>query len=313
MRFLQLRFSTTKERRVRLSGLRLIMQPRNRRRCAVDHVYERVPAPDDKLFSAACGWPLGVKAVEACELAQMVRLGRLLSRQWRLFLSHTDTAFLSRRQRMAQLLLYSEELSREDQIDQSDAAQLRALAKARDFEAADEWLIESVRRHSQARKDALSAAKASETEVKLQRWLDDHETASLKWKFEWDAQQVRDYAQLRLQMSETIGLVEVHEWIMHRIYDAAERALVGEKEDRRHVLLVGPLGCGKKTGASLIVRAMRLLHGSATAKAEPQQGRGGGKGGKKGKGARGGSKPQRPVVTYKQVCAHVYACICARL
>jgi hypothetical protein len=51
----------------------------------------------------------------------------------------------------------------------------------------------------------------------------------------------------------------VKEWIVQRLYDGAERAVCNDPIDRRHIVVAGGFGVGKRTASLLLMQAVQLL------------------------------------------------------
>ena len=144
-------------------------------------------------------------------------------------------------------------------ISQEDFQSIKLLLRDRKFHDAERESVKAIRQHAQHKREHEAARKAERHHARVQKVLDDPETDVLALKFGWDESRKREYVDLRLRLDETVGLQSVKEWIVQRLYDSAERAICEDAIDRRHLLLVGGFGVGKRTASLLLVQAMKLL------------------------------------------------------
>jgi len=105
----------------------------------------------------------------------------------------------------------------------------------------------------QRQEDAVSAA------------MRDDGTARLVSLLSWSDEETRYYAKLKAEIDGIVGLEPVKEFIVQRLHDAAGRHILKEgKQPKRHVLISGHFGVGKKFAAKLIGKLFALLSGNVT-------------------------------------------------
>jgi len=92
------------------------------------------------------------------------------------------------------------------------------------------------------------------------------ETMRLAGLLLWSPEEVVFYSKLKAELDRLIGLEPVKEFIVQRLRDAAGRhVLKDEKQPRRHVLVSGAFGVGKRFAAELIGRLYALLSSQISA------------------------------------------------
>jgi hypothetical protein len=126
-------------------------------------------------------------------------------------------------------------LLEDDRISPKDLEAIKALVCKWRFADASKATSVAIRAKAAAKREADTLSRAREHAEKLARHLSDPNTEALKWKFEWSAEQLTEYAELRVQLDQTIGLEEVKLWMLRQLNDAADCAALGEAGDRRNI------------------------------------------------------------------------------
>lgn len=86
------------------------------------------------------------------------------------------------------------------------------------------------------------------------------ETKRLAGLLLWERMDIDFYAALKVHLDRTVGLEPVREFIVQRLRDAAGRHVLKEGNfPRRHVLISGAFGVGKRVAAELIGRLFGLI------------------------------------------------------
>jgi hypothetical protein len=131
--------------------------------------------------------------------------------------------------------------------------------RTRQFKEAEQYTVRALRQYAGEKRKLEAQRKAEAYNSKIRAILATEETTTFGLKFHWTEDELRDYADLRLQLDETVGLDVVKEWIVQRLYDGAERAVCNDPIDRRHIVVAGGFGVGKRTASLLLMQAVQLL------------------------------------------------------
>ena len=245
--------------RIRLGKIELKLQSA----CLPGHVFEQIEEPGSvaRVFSCANGFPLHVSCTDFGGMARPWHAKALLLRVWRKYIAAPDVSSRLQgiRERQAAKQREAGLLVEEESIAAADFEVVKALLAQRKFSEADQSIMQALRLNAVAKRDAEVTRKSEEHHAAVQAVLAASETHKLASKFRWKEAQTLEYANLRILLDRTVGLDSVKEWILQRLCDCAERAVCEDAFDRRHVLLAGGFGVGKRTATLLLVHAMKLL------------------------------------------------------
>ncbi|CAE8651382.1 unnamed protein product, partial [Polarella glacialis] len=124
----------------------------------------------------------------------------------------------------------------------------------------DEARLKFLWRTIEEQKLNLTKNRDARANAEVQRVRASPETARLAGLLLWTRQEQNFYANLKADLDRTVGLEPVKEFIVQRLRDAAGRHVLKEgKQPRRHVLISGAFGVGKRSAAELLGRLFGLL------------------------------------------------------
>jgi hypothetical protein len=245
--------------RVRVGKIELKLQSS----CLRDHVFKQIEEPGStaQVVSCANGFPLHVLCTDFGGMARPWIAKAVLLRAWRKYVANpvVHSRLQNIRERQAAQHREAGMLAEEEAISADDFEVIRSLLVERKFSEADKFVMQALRQNAVRKRDAEVKRKSEEHHAALHVVLAASETLKVASKFRWTEAQTLEYANLRILLDRTVGLDSVKEWILQRLCDCAERAVCEDAFDRRHVLLAGGFGVGKRTATLLLVRAMKLL------------------------------------------------------
>eukprot|EP00929_Paragymnodinium_shiwhaense_P084266 TRINITY_DN45038_c0_g1_i1.p1 TRINITY_DN45038_c0_g1~~TRINITY_DN45038_c0_g1_i1.p1 ORF type:complete len:1715 (-),score=390.58 TRINITY_DN45038_c0_g1_i1:162-5306(-) len=128
----------------------------------------------------------------------------------------------------------------------------------------EEERIRFLWRTVERRRRILEQQKIQRHYEEMQRIRSSPEATRLAALLLWSPLELDFYATLRSDLNASVGLEAVKDFVVQRLRDAAGRHVLQEgdgKLPRRHLVLSGPRGVGKRTGAELLGRFFTLLSG----------------------------------------------------
>eukprot|EP00927_Polykrikos_kofoidii_P040267 TRINITY_DN34456_c0_g1_i1.p1 TRINITY_DN34456_c0_g1~~TRINITY_DN34456_c0_g1_i1.p1 ORF type:complete len:1702 (-),score=292.40 TRINITY_DN34456_c0_g1_i1:339-5444(-) len=118
-------------------------------------------------------------------------------------------------------------------------------------------------RTMEGKKLAMFQARMQRETAEIDVMRNTPEAARLAGLLLWSPEELAFYARLKADLQRTVGLEPVKEFIVQRFRDAAGRHVLKEgKQPRRHVLISGHFGVGKRYATELIGRLFALLSGN---------------------------------------------------
>jgi hypothetical protein len=147
-----------------------------------------------------------------------------------------------------------------------DGSQLESL-RSRLFATPSARAIRALQAESTATVAAAAATMRQEevtARVNAARQLSDRicvhpHTEELRIRLQWDAERPKAYAALLVQLSQTVGIVSVKNYVREQLADAMGRKMKSEPMRMRHLIIQGDFGTGKRTAAELVARLGKVL------------------------------------------------------
>eukprot|EP00928_Gymnodinium_smaydae_P088713 TRINITY_DN72776_c0_g1_i1.p1 TRINITY_DN72776_c0_g1~~TRINITY_DN72776_c0_g1_i1.p1 ORF type:complete len:1670 (+),score=274.26 TRINITY_DN72776_c0_g1_i1:66-5075(+) len=125
----------------------------------------------------------------------------------------------------------------------------------------DEAKLKFLWRSIEEHKLALTKARDQRDAAEVDRVRAHPETARLAGLLLWSRSEIEFYSRLKADLDRTVGMEPVKEFIVQRLRDAAGRHVLKEgKTSRRHVIVSGAFGVGKRFAAEMIGRLFNLLN-----------------------------------------------------